>query len=151
MNESKKELVGKLFSYIKSGKRDEAGALLSENFMFSGPVPEPVDKKDFLEMHFALLKAIPDWSFNEHDIQEQGNQVKLKVKISGTHTKELNLPSLGIKSAATNKRISLPEEKCELTFEGDKISNFSVEKVTGGGLMGILSQLGIKMPVPVEK
>jgi hypothetical protein len=43
-----------------------------------------------------------------------------------------------------------PEEKVEIGFDDNKISSIKVEKVVNGGVAGILSQLGIEMPVPAK-
>jgi hypothetical protein len=152
MNKSKVELVKELFSHLEKGEADETDMLLGDDFSFSGPTPEPVEKKRFMELHEDLLKAIPDWNFNAHDLTESWNKITLKIRQTGTHSEELNIPSLGIKAVrATNKCFSLPEEKVEVAFEGDKISSLKVEKLTNGGLLGIFSQLGIKMPVAITK
>lgn len=150
MYETNTELLKQLFSAIERGVWGRAGIYLTDEFKFSGPTPEPVDKKGFLELHQALVSAIPDWSFNAHDFKESGENVSLKVRISGTHLKELNLPLMGIRSVqATNKKFSLPEEKVDVTFKNGKITSFKVEIVANAGLPGILSQLGIKVPAVV--
>jgi hypothetical protein len=144
MKKSKIELVKDLFSHIEYGNMDMVTECLSDDFMFSGPTQDPVDKKQFVELHSALRSALPDWSFNPVNVEEHDNVVTLKVHITGTHLREMNIPSLGIFSAPPSyKHISLPEEKVEVGFDGDLISSLNIEKVPSGGMQGILSQLGI--------
>jgi hypothetical protein len=151
MNDPKIELVRQLFAHIENGDNDKAGAMLADDFKFSGPTPDPVDKKGFLDLHKALVSSMPDWSFNARDFRESGDFVTLKAKVSGTQTRELNIPFLGIRSArATNTYVLNPEEKVEIGFDDNKISSIKVEKVVNGGVAGILSQLGIEMPVPAK-
>jgi hypothetical protein len=40
----------------------------------------------------AMVKAMPDWKFNAQDYQENGDQVTMKLGITGTQTGELQLP-----------------------------------------------------------
>ena len=40
----------------------------------------------------------------------------------------------------------LPEEHTELTFEGDKIASLASDNVPGGGVPGMLQQIGLQLP-----
>ncbi len=152
MNESKIELVKQFFSNIEHGDFAKAEKLLTDDFEFSGPTPEPVDKEHFLEMHRGMVGAMPDWSFDAQGFNESGDDVTLTAQVSGTHTRELNIPFLGLRAVrATKKHAINPKEKVEIHFEGDKISTFQVEKVPNAGLPGILSQLGIALPQPAKR
>ena len=68
-------------------------------------------------------------------------------QITGTQTGELNLPLPGVpKIPASGKHVSLPKEKNTVTVKNGKISRFEAEVVPGGGVMGILAQLGVPIP-----
>jgi len=124
---------------------DRAGKYLANDFTFSGPTPKAIDSKEFLEVHRQLFQAIPDWRFNFNVVKEDDKEVTGRVHITGTHTRALTLPmmpNLGTVQA-TGKRISLPEEKVRINVKGNKISRFTVESVPGGGVMGILQQIGV--------
>lgn len=43
---------------------DSAASYMSEDFQFSGPVPEPVDGKQWLALMQALNTAFPDMNYN---------------------------------------------------------------------------------------
>jgi hypothetical protein len=47
---------------------------------------------------------------------------------------------------ATNKKNSLPEERLEFTFVGEKITSLTSDNVPGGGIPGVLQQIGIPLP-----
>lgn len=118
---------------------------LTNDFTFSGPVPKPIGRKEYIETHRQLVNAFPDCRFNFTVLKEDDNEVTGKVHITGTHTQDLNLsviPNLGT-IHATGKRISLPEEKVHIQFKGNKISRFDVEPLPNGGVMGVLSQIGV--------
>jgi hypothetical protein len=47
---------------------------------------------------------------------------------------------------ATGKKIKLPREDITLSMSDGKFSSLVNTPTSGGGVMGILSQLGVKMP-----
>jgi hypothetical protein len=139
------DLVLELLHAEEEKDFEKVGRCLTNDFMFSGPTPKPIGREDYIEVHRQLLNAIPDWRFNFTVIKEDENEVTGKVHVTGTHTRDLNLPmipNLGTVHA-TGKRISLPEEKVHLKIKGNKISRFDVESVPNGGVMGLLSQVGV--------
>jgi ketosteroid isomerase-like protein len=147
---SKINLLKKLLSSIENENIKEAGECLTDDFMFSGPTPEPIGKNQFLQLHQELVSAIPDWRFNATDFREKEDTLLLTVHVSGTHTtNSLNLPQVGLTAIhATGKHFALPAEAVEIQFRDDRIAQFKVAVVPNGGLMGILKQLGIEIPVP---
>jgi len=121
--------------------------LISDDFQLSGPVPQPIGKKEFIGLQSALVTAIPDWKFNATDFKEEGDKVTAKVHISGTHTAMLNLPALGIQSfAATGKHVQLPFENLTATVKNGKLTRLEAAHVEGGGVPGVLAQIGAPMP-----
>jgi hypothetical protein len=68
-------------------------------------------------------------------------------QITGTQTGELNLPLPGFqKLAATGKHVSLPKEPTTVTVKDGKISRLESTVVPGGGVSGVLAQLGVALP-----
>lgn len=125
----------------------KAESLISDDFQLSGPVPQPIGKKEFVGLQSALVAAMPDWKFNATDFKEDGDKVMAKVHISGTHTATLNLPALGIQSfAATGKHVQLPFENLTATIKNGKLARLEAEHVEGGGVPGVLMQIGAPMP-----
>ncbi|MHB9155019.1 MAG: nuclear transport factor 2 family protein [Endomicrobiales bacterium] len=147
---SRTELVQKAFSLIEAGKLLEAGEMFSDDFTFSGTVPEPMRKQQYLDYLQTLLNAFPDWKFNADGWQERGDAVKLKLHVTGTHTNILLLPFKGMGSIApTGTRFALPEEPAEAVVRGRTITALKVKEVSGGGVEGILRQLAEKTEIPV--
>jgi hypothetical protein len=134
---------------IEKGDIDGASQRMADDMEFSGPVPKPLSKGEFLTLIKGLTAGIPDWKFNVHDLQETGDKVRLKVRITGTHTRELPglMPGMPA-AAATNKSFALPEEPTEVQFRAGKITGWRLDPVpAGGGVPGILHQLGIAVPM----
>ena len=143
------EMASKLFQAIEAKDTIEAAKYLSTDFMFSGPVPEPINGQDWLAMQQTLSIAFPDWKFNATDLEEENGEVRGVVQITGTHKGELDLSIIGMpKVPATGKSIKLPHEKITLGVSDGKITSLASAATEGAGVMGILSQLGVAAPAP---
>jgi hypothetical protein len=124
-------------------------SMMTDDFMFSGPVPQPIRGHEFIELQRALVYAIPDWKFNLTNLTDLGGKVTGVVKISGTHTGYLRLEMMGIPQVPPSGRlIRLPQEPLTITLIGDMISKVESIPVPGGGVEGILSQIGVKISHP---
>jgi len=144
---TKTETVKAFAAALEARDFSMAASYLAYDFVFSGPVPQPIGKQEFIAVQSAFEDAFQDWSFNSHDEVEQGDKVLSAVQITGTHTRDLVLPMPGMPPIpATNKRVSLPEEHLEFTFKGDKIASLTSDNAPGGGVPGILQQLGVPLP-----
>ena len=121
--------------------------LTADDMKFDGPVPEPVGKKEFIGLMQALTTAMPDWRYNPRNYAENGNKVTATIQITGTQTGTLALPMLPQAYPASGKHVQLPQEHLEITLTNNKISRIHSDTVPGAGVMGILEQLGVKLPV----
>jgi len=121
--------------------------LFSDDFQLSGPVPQPLGKREFVGLQSALIAAMPDWKFNASDFKEDGDKVMAKFHISGTQSAPLTLPALGVQSfVGTGKHVQLPYEQLTATIKNGKLMRIESTKVEGGGVPGVLAQLGVQMP-----
>ena len=137
------EIVNEVMSALEKRNWDKVEMQLSDDFTFSGAVPKPIGKKEWVGVHRALQTGIPDLKFNLRQVSLKGDKVTAKVKLQGTHTVDMPPPMQGVKAIPiTGKKIQLPEEELEFTFKGNKISNINVKPVPHGGVPGILEQLG---------
>jgi hypothetical protein len=143
------EITRAIYAALDSGDLDTVASYLSDDFVFSGPIPEPVGGEQWLGLQRIILAAFPDWSFNLSDVQVTGNGARTTHQISATHTGDFDLSPMGMPVLpATGKSIKLPVEHAELSFEGDKVVRFHADVPADGGLPGILKQLGVEMPPP---
>ena len=142
------ELTKKVFTLIEEKNTAAAAQYLSEDFTFSGPVPEPVSGAMWLGLHDKLNAAFSNFSFNLGDLKMENGCVSATVQLSGTHTAALDATALGLPVfPATGKSIHLPKEPLMVEFQGEKICSIAGERVPGGGMQGILSQIGVAVPV----
>jgi predicted ester cyclase len=144
---SAKDVVKEGLAATEAGDFEKLETMIADDFSMSGPVPMPVGKREFIGLMMAMLKAMPDWRFNAGEYQENGDQVTVPLQISGTQTGELQLPMPGMPPIpASGKKVSLPSEPSTFTVQNGKLTKLEVESTPNGGVMGILSQLGVNMP-----
>jgi predicted ester cyclase len=141
------EIVKAGLSTSESGRPGRFAEWLSDDMVFAGPLPQPVGKREFVGLQSAMVAAMPDWKYNGKDFKQDGETVTATFQISGTQTAELNLPIPGfIKVPASGKHISLPEEGMTFTVKNGKITRIESAGIAGGGVAGVLTQLGASMP-----
>jgi len=142
-----KATVQALMDSVQKGDFAKAKSLLADDFQFSGPVPEPINGDAWMGMSMNLKKAFPDLDYRFHVDDADGDVVKLSAQLKGTHSGDLDLTAIGMGVIPpTNKSFANPHEHGKATVKGDKITAWVVEPIEGGGVMGILSQLGVKPP-----
>ena len=126
---------------------DKTASLLADNFVLTRPAPEPLSKAAFLTFQKVHKDAFADWSFNARDFQEQGQVVRITIQITATHTGDFDVSKLGLPIppiTATGKSRQWPQETL-ITIEDDKIVVLHAEIGPGGGVVGTLEWLGVKL------
>jgi predicted ester cyclase len=142
---NKRETVQALMDAVQKGDFESAKSMLSDDFQFSGPVPEPIDKEAWLGMSASLKTAFPDLDYHFKVIGAQGDVVRSTTQLSGTHSGSFDLTNMNMGVIpATDKAFSAKREKTKVTVKEDKITLWAVEPTEGAGLMAILEQLGVK-------
>ena len=146
---NKRETVQALMDAVQKGDFENAKSMLTEDFQFSGPVPEPINAEAWLGMSASLKIAFPDLNYHFKVSGADGDVVKFTAQLSGTHSGSFDLTNMHMGVIpATNKTFSAKLEKAKVTVRDNKISLWAVEPTDGAGLMAILGQLGVK-PVSV--
>lgn len=147
---NKREIVQGLINAIQNGDFEIAKAMLTNDFQFSGPVPEPLNAEAWLGMSASLKTAFPDLNYHFKMIGADGDVVKFTSQLSGTHNGSFDLTGMHMGMIpATNKAFSASQEKTKVTVKANKISSWAVEPNDGAGLMAILKQLDVKLPTAV--
>lgn len=138
------ETVRALLAAIEASDWERARSYLADDFTFTGAVPHPFGPDAWLGIHRAFAAAMPDVSFNASGLHEQGGKVVGQVRLTGTQTRPLSLPVPDVPTIQpAGKRLSLPAEQITVTRRGDQIVKLEVSEVEGGGLPGVLAQLGV--------
>jgi predicted ester cyclase len=138
-----------LYTALGRGDSATASTYMTDDFVVSGPTPQPLGKQEYLGLHEIMARAFPDWNFNISDVVEEGDKITLTIAISGTHNGVFDLSPMGLPIPAiepTGKKVQLPQEKPVLTVRNGKFSALYLPVVQGGGVPGFLSQLGVEAP-----
>lgn len=139
------DIVSKLFEAIDNKNYDGASNYLHNEFVLTGPFPEPQNKDMWLGGMKGMQSAFPDWKFNADEFEGSSNAVKFSVQITATHKGDLMIPN-GPTVPATQKSISIPRESGEATFKDGKILAMKMHSSAEGGIGGILKQIGFEPP-----
>jgi hypothetical protein len=154
MNTTASEIVTAFMEALEIKAFDKASTYLSDSFQFSGSTPLPLNKNQFIMFSSELAEGMPNLSYHFHDIQEvkeklgEGSTVRAAIQITGTHINTFQVIPLGLPPIPeTNKSVSLPEAHWEYNVKGATIASIRVEQIAGGGIGGILQQLGVDIPI----
>ena len=146
---NKREIVQALMDSVQKGDFDVAKSMLAENFVFSGPVPQPIDAEAWLKMSASMKTAFPDLDYRFKVIGTDGDVVRSTTQLSGTHSGSFDLTNMKMGVIPpTNKAFSAKMARTRITVKGDKVTSWAVERTEGAGLKAILGQLGVQ-PVAV--
>ncbi|MGE5621335.1 MAG: ester cyclase [archaeon] len=141
-------IVEEFLIAIEQRNFNKAEELLSNSFKVTGVGPDTLDASSFMSIHRALGNGMPDFRFNYEFTKEKGGIVNVKMHITGTHTKSMPAPYAGLRTIPpTNKTVNMPEEPVEFTVRDNKIQKMQVTNVEGGGLPGLLKQIGVELRV----
>lgn len=144
---NKREIVQALMDAVQKGDLEMAETMLADEFQFSGPIPEPINKEAWLGMSSSLKTAFPDLDYHFKVIGTDGNVVRTTSQLSGTHTGSFDLTNMQMGVIpATNKTFAATREKTKITVNEDKITAWAVEPTQGAGVMEILKQLDVEIP-----
>jgi hypothetical protein len=138
-----------LMHAIQTGDFDKARSHLTDDFQFSGSVPEPINAEDWLGMNMKLKRAFPnlEYHFRVESVQS-GGIINVSSELKGTHKGDLDLTSMNMGVIpATHKSFAAGREHGKLTLRGEKVSAWVMEPNKSAGLPMILNLLGVKVPV----
>ena len=142
---NKRETVQVLMDAVQKGDLKLAESMLADDFQFSGPVPEPINKEAWLGMSSSLRTAFPDLDYHFKVIGAEGDVVRITSQLSGTHTGSFDLTNMNMGVIpATNKILSGKVEKTKVTIKDNRITSWAVEPTQGAGLKAILDQLSVE-------
>ena len=146
--DKKIETVRTFMTALQSGDIELAARVASTDFIVSGLLPRPLSGSEFFALQAELLTAMPDFSYNLSDLQHSGGDIQAFISINGTQTGELSLPMLGLQTLpATGLAIDLPQARIVYQVEEEQIQAMEIEQVVGGGLSGLLQQIGAELPL----
>ena len=142
-----KATVQALMDSIQKGDFEKAKLYLSNDFQFSGAVPEPIISEAWLGMSMSLKKAFPNLEYHFRVECTDGETAHTSAKLKGTNSGDFDLTGMHMGVIpATNKSFAVAQEYGQATVKSDRVTSWAVQSTPGGGLMAILEQLGVKLP-----
>jgi predicted ester cyclase len=140
-----REIAEEFVDAFNKGDIAKFGSFLAEDFKFSGPVPEPLSKKEWLGLLTIFKTAFPDINYNMRLVSTEGNVLNTTAQLTGTHSGNLDMSAMGLGVfPPTGKTFSNPEETGEAVVEEGKIKSIHMRNGKEGGVSGMLAQLGLE-------
>ncbi|HLI08337.1 MAG TPA: hypothetical protein VKV40_17365 [Ktedonobacteraceae bacterium] len=147
-------IVKQFIIALESQEYTLASAYLADDCTFTSNLPRPLDKKQFIALMKELKYGLPNLSLNASDIHETNNEleqeqsVECTVQLTGTQSNIMELVPLSLPPISeTNRLVRLPVEHWHFTIINDQITAIVVPPVPGGGIPGLLAQLGVNIPI----
>lgn len=141
-----KETVKILIGAVQAGDFAKITSLISDEFQFSGPVPEPLSKAQMLSLFASMKVAFPNLNYHFSIAGTDGSRVRVSSQLSGTHMGNLDLTVLGMgEIAATRNSFSVAHEEAVITVRDFRVVSWEVQPTKDAGLLAVLSQLNISM------
>ena len=142
-----RETVQALMDSIQMGNFEKAKSHLSNDFRFSGPVPEPISGAEWIGLSANLKAAFPDLNYQFKIQSVDGDTANITAQLKGTHKGNLDLTAMNMGVIpATGKSFNAALEHGKVRVRDGKIISLANEPTEGAGLMAILGQLGIEVP-----
>jgi hypothetical protein len=142
-----KATVQALMDSIQKGDFVKAKALLSNDFQFTGSMPEPISGDAWLAVSKDLKIAFPDLEYHFHVENMIADTVSISAQLKGTHTGPLDLGSMNMGVIApTHRAFSSERETGRAIVKGGQVTSWAMLPIAGAGLMAILGQLGVHPP-----
>jgi predicted ester cyclase len=142
-----KATVQALMDAVQKGDFVKAQSTLSNDFQFSGPVPQPISGPAWMGMSASMKAAFPDLNYQFKIESVDGNTVNISAQLKGTHKGNLDLTAMGMGVIPpTNKSFAAAHELGKAIVQDDKVKTWATQATEGAGLMAILGQLGVKPP-----
>ena len=147
------ETVRNFINALEANETETVTNALADNFMFSGWTPQPLNKKQFLSMISELKEGIPGLMFNLHNLDEQddiqqGAVVHGNMQVAGYQSDSFNIPTLSLPPIPQmGKSVSLPVEDVTFIVQNEQVARMTVKSTAGGGMEGLLHQLGTDSPI----
>lgn len=143
------ETIKTFMTALQSGDMELAAKTMADDFTLRGMAPQTIHKDELLAIQSQLVAAMPDFSYNLSELHRTGEYSQGLIQVQGTQTNDLSLPMFGLGMIpASGLALVLPQVEVVYRVDDEKVMSMNVEQVPGGGLMGLVQQLGSELPLP---
>ncbi len=123
---------------------------LRDDFQLTGNVLRPMNKTEYLALLEAYFTAFSNFDWNFTEAAQEGQILRLKFAVSGTHDGVLDLNGIGVPVVVepTGKTVNLPQSSSEITWdENNHVVSQVLHQAAGATLSDLLAQIGAEMPL----
>jgi len=139
--------VQALMDAVQMGNFKKAQSYLSNDFKFSGPVPEPIGGAEWIGLSENLKAAFPDINYQFRIESVVGDTANITAQLKGTHKGDLDLTAMHMGVIqSTGKSFKAAREHGKVMVRDGKVTSLANEPTEGAGLMAVLGQLGVTIP-----
>lgn len=136
-----------LMDAIQMGNFEKAKSYLSNDFIFSGPVPQPISGPEWIGLSTNLKAAFPDLNYQFKIESVVGDTANITAQLKGTHKGDLDLTAMHMGVIpSTGRSFKAALEHGKVTVRDGKVTSLANEPTEGAGLMAVLGQLGVTIP-----
>jgi predicted ester cyclase len=142
------EVMERYLAALAAHDVDQVETLTTDDLRF---VTEEGDlrRSAYLETLRALFAAFPDWRFDHGRLRVGWDHASVELRMEGTHTGTLVLPVPGVEPIpATGRAVVLPAQDYTFLISQGCIVRIEPMRVVGGGIPGLLDQIGSDLPLP---
>ena len=146
-SDSSSDIVKNFITTLEANEKETAANYLASAFTCTGWAPRPLYKDAFLNVMAGIKAGIPGLMFNLHNLHEPDvTTVTGTIQVAGYQSDSFILPELGTPPIPqTASSVSLPPQDVKFALDQSQITAMNVQHVPGGGVQGLLRQLGIDL------
>jgi hypothetical protein len=146
------EIVNDFMMALQIKEYEKAASLLADDFLFSGWTPQPLNASQMMDVMGGLKAGFPDLAYHFEVDRSKAERtpgiVEGKIQITGDQKAGFILPAIGTPPIPEKAaHISLPQEQWIFTLGQGEITRLASRRVPGGGIEGLLNQMGISLPI----
>ena len=120
---------------------------MADDFILTGMAPKDLNKGQFLALQSELKAAMPNFTYNFQDAHSEGDSVHATISMAGLQRHDLSLPMFGLpRISGSGIEVILPQTKVTYTVAHEQVVSMQMEPIAGGGLSGLLQQVGSDIP-----
>ncbi len=145
---NKEDTLKAFFEAVAGAKWDKVESLTSSDFSLLSPIPMPIGLSTWLMFQRIINQAMPDLALEISNLEGKEERLEFTLKVSGTHTEEVQLPMAPQKMAPTNYKVDVPIEGLSAGFKEGKISDLKINNLPSipgaeGGIPPLASLMGM--------
>jgi hypothetical protein len=145
-------IVNDFMRALQIKEYEKAATYLTNDFLFSGWTTQPLNASQMMDIMGGLKAGFPDLSYHFEVVHSTGEMVpgtvEGTVQLTGHQSASFILPAIGTPPIPEKAaHISLPQEHWIFTLQQGKIVRIISRRVPGGGIEGLLNQMGVSLPI----